>query len=261
MNNHQIATPEMMLEDARSYIMFFHETGGKLSAYIGLHLLQSGRKLFYTHSSNPFQTGEMGSVEEEALGFVEGLGGLLDTIDFTKMSSEEKNRWIENQDLFIEKPEPESPAEEKAEETEQEKASSVQPEPQAPQTPSFAPESASEMQLPPQMQPAPPTRYAPQAPQQPVPPETSTPQTPPVPPVQEAPLADVDEMRTKPNSRAARRTASPTAPPKGTQGILQEAIKAGVVKPPKQSMKKEAQSAVGVVSRDREALARLLTSF
>ncbi len=46
MNNHQIATPEMMLEDARSYIMFFREPGGKLSAYIGLQLLATGRKLF-----------------------------------------------------------------------------------------------------------------------------------------------------------------------------------------------------------------------
>ncbi len=46
--------------------------------------------------------------------------------------------------------------------------------------------------------------------------------------------------------------------PKSTQDIMQKAIKAGVVKAPKQH--KEGQAA-GVVSRDREALARLLTSF
>ncbi len=337
MNNHQIATPEMMLEEARSYIMFFHETGGKLSAYIGLHLLQSGRKLFYAHSSNPFQTGEMESVEEEALGFVEGLGGLLDAIDFTKMSSEEKNRWIDNQDLFIEKPEPESPAEEKPKESEQQEASSVHPEPHAPQIPSSAPESASETQ-PPQMQPSPPAQYAPQAPQQPAPPVQFTAQTPlqqftpqpeqatsappmpdmpqsqqvtqapfaqQVPPTQYAPQApqqfvppvqyipQTPQQQPPPPAAPMQYTPQvpqqapplqyapptpqqpvppatyapqtppvlPAAPPKGKQEIMQKAIKAGVIKAPKQSIKKEAQSAVGVVSRDREALARLLTSF
>jgi hypothetical protein len=42
---------------------------------------------------------------------------------------------------------------------------------------------------------------------------------------------------------------------------MQKAINAGIVKPPKVSIRKEAQAATGVVSRDREALARLLTSF
>ena len=42
MNNHQVATPEMMLEEARSYIMFSGRPMGQLSSYIGLYLLLTG---------------------------------------------------------------------------------------------------------------------------------------------------------------------------------------------------------------------------
>jgi hypothetical protein len=42
---------------------------------------------------------------------------------------------------------------------------------------------------------------------------------------------------------------------------MQQAIQAGIVKSSKQAKKKDAQSATGLVSRDKEALARLLTSF
>ena len=78
MNVHQVATPEMILEEARSYILFFRETGGKVSAYIALHLTVTNRKLYYVHSSNPFPEGEMETVEQEALEFAEGLGAVLD---------------------------------------------------------------------------------------------------------------------------------------------------------------------------------------
>ena len=60
MNNHQVATPEMMLEEASSYVMFYGEDDGKVAAYIGLYLLLTDRRLFFAHSSNPFPPGEMG---------------------------------------------------------------------------------------------------------------------------------------------------------------------------------------------------------
>src|SRR5512142_1139804 len=100
MNNHEVATPEMTLEEARSYVVFCGEADGKVSAYIGLHLLQTGRRLFYAHSSNPFPGGETNSVEDEALCFVEGLGALVDEIDIARLSSDEKSRWIDSQDIF-----------------------------------------------------------------------------------------------------------------------------------------------------------------
>jgi hypothetical protein len=56
--------------------------------------------------------------------------------------------------------------------------------------------------------------------------------------------------------KPAPRTAAATQ-----QEIMQEAIKAGIARPPKQMQNKQAPAATGVVSREREALARLLTSF
>jgi hypothetical protein len=45
------------------------------------------------------------------------------------------------------------------------------------------------------------------------------------------------------------------------EDVIQRAIKAGVVKAPKQQLNKEIRSTNGIVSRDKEALARLLSSF
>jgi hypothetical protein len=100
MNNHQVATPEMMLEEARSYILFVREPDGRLSAYIGLYLLTTDRRLYYSHASNPFPFPALHDIEEEALAFVEGLGAMLDEIDFTKLPVELRNKWIDKQEMF-----------------------------------------------------------------------------------------------------------------------------------------------------------------
>jgi hypothetical protein len=43
--------------------------------------------------------------------------------------------------------------------------------------------------------------------------------------------------------------------------VFEEALREGVVKPPKSKMSKTARPTAGVVTRDKEALARLLASF
>jgi hypothetical protein len=53
----------------------------------------------------------------------------------------------------------------------------------------------------------------------------------------------------------------PPAAPKRRQEIMQKTEVAGIEKSPKPTEKRKKISATGVVSRDREALARLLTSF
>ncbi len=351
-NNHQVATPEMMLEEAQSYIMFFRESDGKSSSYIGLHLLLTGRKLFYAHSSNPFPEGETDSVEEEALSFVEGLGALVDEVDFTTMSTEKKKTWIDTQSIFSQKQEPSSATEAQDGETSPDAASPVLEAPQAPasaaepvqqaqqtlQTPAPAAESVppaqqaplslapttepvqqvqQALQIPvPAVEPVQPAQQVPQAPapvaepvRQAPEPIQASPAAPPVPEMPqhttdfearqtlaasspqetsgreataplpaghghhpslpqasqqsspEAPLVAPDEARVQPATRAAGAKTATAITSKRKQDIMQKAIKAGAVKPPKPSIKQEAQAAAGVVSRDREALARLLTSF
>jgi outer membrane biosynthesis protein TonB len=312
MNNHEVATPEMMLEEARSYVMFCGEAGGKVSAYIGLHLLQTGRRLFYAHSSNPFPQGETGSVEDEALCFVEGLGALVDEIDIAELSAEKKSRWIDDQDIFSleARPEksPEAPSPQPVE------AEAVKAELQATQPFPAAPEAAPQPQIPPVQppqqtpqteptQPAPEPRYAPQAaattPQAPPPrAEESTPELSASQPdvergveddAQAAPSpAEVPETEVAPTSRPIskgtapggasvpapeRMRPKPAAPAAGLkvasyasssadrQDIGRRTIKGDIGRPPKPLMKKGSEDDTGVVRRDREALARLLSSF
>lgn len=371
MNNHQVATPEMMLEDARSYIMIFREAQDKISAYIGLHLLLTERKLFYAHSSNPFPAEQLEAVEEEAIGFAEGLGAMIDELDLTKLSPEELIRWIDRQEIFKsyseseglpetrEEERRESPAGHQAREaslgtsplTEQaippkmplqikEKPAQVAPQtqqvPHPPAVPAMTkPQTATggppvrhlEEQPTQPSQPAPQAQAEQPAPQQPLatapevqPPQKApqpspsstpskqqtvsaedAPQSPPTrhglpasnvraespeatqeeaptdapavkqypaerkmesrPQAQRTLVASPEGKQVKPPSRMSGPKTPPTASPRGRQELYQQALNSGGVKVPKTAAKKGTRSADVVISREREALARLLTSF
>ncbi len=205
MNTHQVANPEMVLEEARTYVLFFHEGRGKVSSNIAIHLLKTDRKLYYSNPSNPFPEEELGAVEDDARGFAEGLGAMLDEIDFTKLSVSDQERWINDQEIFSQKPPEAKPAAQPAGPAQAQPVSTVVSEPQQ---------------------------------------ETPKPR--------KAPAADRSGAPSKP---------APLAEAVKQQEIMQQAIKAGVAKPPKQASAREAQSVTGAISRDREALARLLASF
>jgi hypothetical protein len=298
MNIHQVANPEMSLEEARSYVFFFRE-GGKLQAYVGLYLVASDRRLYYTHSSNPFPEKALDDVEEEARAFAEDLGALLDEIDFGKLSREEKNRWIDDQEMFSGRKDPDSGQEPESAGSQPAAAVLSVAGDQHVVQPRAVPSAAVPSQQPepvvPPVQPMstpggihPQPVSLPAAQQQPAPmgqpavsPATPEPgvrsvqaealamQTPPAPAVQ-APQAAV---RKTPGSQsvssAPRRAEQPDTsvaneeetPGPRVDDLLEEAVKAGVVKAPNAKLKKDIRSANGIVSRDKEALARLLASF
>jgi hypothetical protein len=254
MNNHQVATPEMMSEEARSYVIFFSEAGGKISAFIGIHLLLTGRKLFYSHSSNPFPERDLGSVEEEARSFAEGLGAMLDEVSLATMSRDEKERWIERQDIFS-----------------SDREQSVIPAGAESLPPASAPEQPLEpgpVPPTPAVSPAPLEQAVQQQPEQHIFPEPDVSQTPAVaePDPREksekrteaAPVQQTERME---SSEVSERANVKTAQSPASRERRDIAINAGMVKAQKPRMKKAVQSSTGVVSRDREALARLLASF
>jgi hypothetical protein len=258
MNTHQVATPEMNLEQARSYVIFCREGGGKISAYIGLHLLDTNRRLFYPHSSNPFPEEDMSAVDEEARGFAEGLGAMLDEIDITKMSVEEKNHWIDDQAIFNLKKQIEAKPSEQTEVA----ASAASEQPSVPSPPAQeAPAPAAPVATTSVAQPAPVVQAAPIAPPQ----EVAAPAA----PVQTAPIPSSPEPSLQPSVQPIPPKQPAAAPTKAAQqvsaklpeDVIQRAIKAGVVKAPKAQLNKEIRSITGIVSRDKEALARLLSSF
>ncbi|NTW65912.1 MAG: hypothetical protein HGB21_06315 [Nitrospirae bacterium] len=128
MNSPQVATPELGVEEARCYILFFSE-GQNLSAYIGLYLPGTDRKIFYAYTSNPFPFEAVPEVEVEATGFAEDMGFLLDEISVSGMSLDDRNRWIEEQYIFgYKKPELENAAVEVKEEEKVEPVAATQEE-------------------------------------------------------------------------------------------------------------------------------------
>jgi len=340
MNSPQVATPELSVEEARCYVLFFSEQQN-LSAYIGLYLPRIDRKIFYAYTSNPFPFEAGPDVEVEATGFAEDMGFLLDEISVSGMPLDDRNRWIEEQYIFgYKKPEQEEEAgAEKAEELETAAAAKEEapaaplkkepvaaPAPEAPvaaaPTPARRPAPAPEPEPEPMpeheplivpelhvepdqphqpQQPIPtlqpmqqpqrtPPHYQPQQPQQQQPqyaPQQGQPAQALYPPKQESapPAAPQAKAAPAPQPKAPvlkKKTAKPapappppveeyeeevpveteSAPePRRTPGVYEEALKEGVVRPPKQKTAKAARPAGGVVPRDREALARLLSSF
>jgi len=226
MNIQQVTTPEMSVEDARCYIFYFQE-GSQFSAYVGLYLPRLDKRIFYPHSSNPFPAGSLSDIKNEANEFADTMGFLLDEINIKKMSVEDRNRWLDEQDIFNLKRQPES-----------------KPAPQ-PETPSAvaAPRAASSAI-----------------------PDKATAPLPEPGPQPKAPSREETAASTQP----AQAVSAPVVPARATgvpaavspyDAVLQQAISAGVVKPPKQPAKKDVRPGAVFISRDKEALARLLSSF
>jgi len=305
MNNHQVATPEMMLEEARSYILFIREPDGRLSAYIGLHLLTTDRRLYYTHASNPFPFRALTEIEEEALAFVEGLGAMLDSIDFTRMSLELRNQWIDKQEIFHVK----TAVVEVALETEVQATEVIEPDEtalpgketrQAKETTPSEPPAAAVLTAQPEK--ALPQETVKEASSSPAPPASATTADtqhlsatpPPQPPAQNvrpvpqpAPASEklsdaggtpgtqnIAALSVQPPARQAggipdTGSGSDTlvqkpdtiAPSIRRQDVMQQSIRAGIVKPPQALNRSGVRESTETKKRDRESIARLLSSF
>ncbi len=260
MNSHQVATPETSLEDARSYVFFFREEKNRLSAYIGLHLLLTDRKLIYANSANPFSEDELLDVEDEARDFAEYLGAMMDEVDLANMSDLELESWIEAQGIFGTKTQTETVPVEQPPVPEVAVPTPLQVPPAAMVQPEPVPEVVAHDPAPQQpvapVQPAPATEVK-SAPETTVAPVKPAPETYP---------AEVEERPSKaPMTETVQQDVQVQAPPPAATKRRREPVQkeaATVIEiSPKQPVKKMSFSATGVVSRDREALARLLTSF
>jgi hypothetical protein len=278
MNIHQVATPELSAEDAKSYVFFFRE-GGRFLSYIGLHFLRTDRKLYYSHSENPIAERELSAVESEARSFAENMGAMLDELDLAKMSDMEKDRWIDEQGIFSSGKKEEEKAEEPA------AAGIDQPQPAAQPVPVAQPAPVAQPVPAPAVQSAPAEKAAPVPPapaSQPAPVlQTETPVAPVMQPLQGAPPAPAEQSQVRAPAqppappRPQRKQAAPARQPAdrtksavpvsetkpSVDDVLGQAVKDGIVKAPKQPLKKDIRSSAGAVSRDKEALARLLASF
>lgn len=278
MNIHQVATPELSAEDAKSYVFFFRD-GGRYLSYIGLHFLRTDRKMYYSYSANPFSESELPAVEDEARSFAEDMGAMLDELGLAKMSDVEKDRWINEQDIFSSKKKTdEQPAAAGAAEPRQAEQTAPDVQPAAAVKPISAPESLQPAPAPqpaPTVLSAPPEKGAPvqQAPvSQPEPIAQPVTEAVPAPAKQsqvEAPAQSPAPSRPQRRQAAAPRqpathpkTVTPVSDPRpSVDDVMEQAVKAGIVKAPKQPLKKDIRSSSGVMSRDKEALARLLASF
>lgn len=283
MNVHQVAAPDMSLEEARSYVFFFNEGRESISSYIGLHFLHSDRKLFYTYWNNPFPYAQLAEVEVESRNFAEDLGAMLDEIDFAKMSDPEKNLWIDEQEIFSGRKKAADPPEirgtgptayEKSETglksgQGEEIVSAAQPVPVPPAVAgSAAVQSAAAKPSPLSVPEWEQKRSLPETQQQPTENGAQQPASPVAPAGQQDQVLQAQvKAKTRPQRRPAEpqtspggQSGAPAARPEGTDEVLAQAVRDGIVKAPRQQLRKDIRGAT-VVSRDKEALARLLSSF
>jgi hypothetical protein len=288
MNNHHVANPEMSLEEARSYVFFFKD-GGRYQAYVGLYFIPSDRRMFYTYSSSSFGENELPAVEEEARSFAEDLGAMLDEIHFSGLSTEDKNNWIDAQDMLNQKkkePEPEpipvaAPVPEPTVAVQQQPVEQAPPAaaPQPVLQPAAPPAEPAAVQPDPEPVVPPPAAAVPVRPQPEAIPQTKQPSEQPVARPRVAPETRVPldleekELSAPPQiqrKRAPLREESADADVEDSDvneaansmdDVLEQAVRAGVVKAPKAKLKKDIRTSTGSIGREKEALARLLSSF
>ena len=245
MNFHQVAIPELGVEEARCYIFFFRE-GDKFSAYIVLYIPHTGRRLYYTYSSNPFPEADLPLVEDVARAFGEDMGFFLDEKSFASSSTAEKNLWIDEQPLFgLKAPEEHAVSVPSAETTTEPAAE--QPAPAASAQPTPAAQAVPQSQTQPMH-----NREIEMEPQI----EDD---------VEEEAHAPRQKSPAVPRPSMEKTTAAGTAPQTARAvkaSPLEEEYRASLKPPtPKQQVKKESRVAIGVVGREMEALARLMASF
>lgn len=268
MNSPEIATPELSVEEARCYILFFR-AGNSYSAYIGLYLPKSERKFFYVHSENTLPEEKLKDALDEAMRFAEEMGFLLDELKLASMSVDERNAWIEDQAIFGFRKQ----AEVKPEEKPQAEAAVKEDEKPAEKT-AERPEAKRDDKLEARSQeqpPAPAERPADAGSQQPPAPDREG-----SPPRGPEPLRDIPRAAEEPPAaepvpaaEAARPKQSAPAPqPSSASGAAAEEGEtvqpepiAPAAKAQKTRARKTPQSPTGTVRREYEALAHLLASF
>lgn len=275
LNSPMIATPELGTEEARCFIMVFKEEK-TYSSYIGLYLPNSERRFFYVYSGNPVSEAGLSELLEESNRFAEEMGFLLDELNVSGMSVEERNKWIDGQPFFgyVKKAE-EKPREAPVETDDakpavdggiQEKAPNEQFAAAIFET---APPAATPAPAPaPEMLTAPPI-----APEETPPSETklddsvdipeeayATPGEPVIPeqPLQKRPTVRRKEIRqSSPPPEEGTETAEDEA--KEEETTPQQQRRTAILASTRQ--KKNQLSKTGTVSKEYEALARLLSSF
>jgi len=254
LNTHSVATPEMSVEEARCYIIFFRETG-RASAYIGMYLPHTDKRYYYAYSGNQFPLETVAEVEEETRKFAEDMGFLLDEVNLSAMSPGERSQWLDEQTIFGQKKEiKDKPVSAQAKPVQP--AAGTKPAPQPVATKPVAV---------PQPGPQPPTPVTPQPQTQPpAQPQRQQPQKKaekPAPVQQPAPQTQPLTTETQRTDVSPPSEAEPALATKRPDDVMTQAIKAGIVRPPQKQLRKELRSVTGVVSKDREALARLFASF
>jgi hypothetical protein len=218
-------------------------------------LIDTDRKLFYVHSENPFLEEKLQEVEDEARYFAEDLGAMLDEVNFANLSRTERERWIEGQSIFSRKRPTEAATEEQSPAPEPEVSAKPEQPSTAPEDEQTEPESAVSAATaqpfitPQRSAPAVETIHATESPAAPVQ------------PVMQEYHPMVQEQKPQQVPVEGQLKASPLATAKRRQEITQKKEMSDVENTLKQAERRKTVSATGVVSRDREALARLLTSF
>jgi hypothetical protein len=237
LNAPQIATPELSVEEARCYVLFFR-AGNSYTAYIGLYLPNSDRRFYYAYSGNPVPEQSVNEALDEATRFAEEMGFLLDELKLAVMSVDERNQWIEDQAIFGYKTRTEEKPVGKVEAKPAEQPALVEQKTVAP-----APEKPKEALTPP-----------------PEPAAAVQPETSPLPAMQPAP-AQKKTAPAKPQAAVPQKAPVPEAAAARVQEQEEAVQPAAKAAPAKPRAKKAPSSPTGTVSREFEALARLLASF
>jgi hypothetical protein len=100
LNSPQVGIPGKQAGPAQSFVVGYRgQSGGAM--FIFLYLPESGESAVYISDNRNMSDAEMVQEENEALGFVESMGFMMDNLYFTNMAVEQKDDLMRSLPPFV----------------------------------------------------------------------------------------------------------------------------------------------------------------
>jgi len=100
LNRPQLSIPGKRAQPAQGHLCGVRNADGTFSAYVSLHLLESGENVVYPYEPREFSVAQYREIEAEGVQYLESLGFMLDRLHFRKLAPEQQDAALQRLPLF-----------------------------------------------------------------------------------------------------------------------------------------------------------------
>jgi hypothetical protein len=99
-NQPQVSIPGKSPQAVTGHIVGLRHAAGTFSVLVGLHLPRTGENVIYVHPEGEVPAGRASGLQEEAQGFLESMGFMLDNLNFRNIGPEQQAAALKRIPIF-----------------------------------------------------------------------------------------------------------------------------------------------------------------